>query len=51
MPKQYTDAEMISKYGKPNQSGTYLTSVTLPFKLILSWDTDTLVSKIRVFIN
>jgi hypothetical protein len=44
---QYTNEEMILKYGKPNQSGTYLVSVTLPFKMKLAWDLDTTISKIR----
>ncbi len=48
MLRQYSDAEMISKYGKPNQTGTYLTSIITPFKFILAWDTSTKVSKIRV---
>ncbi len=48
MLRQYTDTEMNNIYGKPNQSGTYLTSIATPFKFILAWETSTKVSKIRV---
>lgn len=47
MFKQYTYAEMIQLYGKPNQSGTYLASVPIPFPLKLAWDLNTKVNKIR----
>lgn len=47
MFKQYTTQEMIDKYGKPNQSGTYLASAIIPFKLKLAWDLSSTVSRIR----
>ena len=43
-----TTAQAIAKYGKPNQTGTYLTSIKLPFPLRLAWDKDTKVKTIRV---
>jgi hypothetical protein len=45
--KQYTSQEMVNIYGQPNQSGTYLASASIPFKLKLAWDENTTVSKIR----
>ena len=43
-----TTAQAIAKYGKPNQTGTYLVSIKLPFPLRLAWDKNTKVSTIRV---
>jgi hypothetical protein len=45
--KQYSNAEMIEIYGKPNQSGTYLASANIPFPLIIAWDHSQTVSRIR----
>jgi len=45
--KLLTTAQMIERYGKPNQSGTYLVSVPMPFPLRLAWDTGTVVTRIR----
>ena len=41
-------SEAIKKYGKPNQTGTYLVSVKLPFPLRLAWDKSVRVNSIRV---
>jgi len=38
MIKQFTQQEIISKYGKADREGRYLTSINLPFELIISWD-------------
>jgi hypothetical protein len=38
---------MIERYGKPNQSGTYLVSAPLPFTMRLAWDLDVKVNRIR----
>lgn len=35
-------------YGKPNQQGSYLTTIQLPYPMRLAWDTKTTVSKMRV---
>ena len=43
-----TTAKAIAIYGTPNQSGSYLVSVKLPFPLRLAWDVDTKVTSIRV---
>jgi hypothetical protein len=45
--KQYTNQEMVEKYGKPNQAGTYLAYAKMPFPLIIAWDTSVTVSRIR----
>ena len=45
--KQYSNDEMIAKYGKPNQSGTYLVSAKIPFPLVIAWDKSQTVSRIR----
>jgi hypothetical protein len=45
--KLLTTAEMMERYGRPNQSGTYLTSVLMPFPMRLAWDTATVVRLIR----
>ncbi|ASD51600.1 hypothetical protein [Flavobacterium phage V157] len=39
--------EIIKKYGKPNQQGSYLTTITLPYPMRIAWDTDTKVTKMR----
>ena len=38
---------MIDKYGKPNQSGTYLAYANIPFPLVIAWDTSVTVTRIR----
>lgn len=45
--KLLTTAQMIERYGKPNQSGTYLVSVALPYPMRLAWDTSVVVKTIR----
>jgi hypothetical protein len=42
-----TTAQAIAKYGKPNEKGTYLKTITLPYKMRIAWDIDTTVSKMR----
>ena len=42
-----TTEEAIKKYGKPNQSGTYLVSIKLPYPMRLAWDTKTKVTTMR----
>ncbi len=42
-----TTAQLISKYGTPNDEGTYLVSIDLPYPMRLSWDLNTKVTKIR----
>ena len=39
--------EIIKKYGKPNQGGTYLTTIKLPYPMKLAWDKSTRVTTIR----
>lgn len=48
MANLLSTALAIKKYGKPNQTGTYLKSVKLPFPLRLAWDKSVKVSTIRV---
>lgn len=42
-----TTKQAIAKYGKPNQSGTYLVSINLPYPMRLAWDKNTKVTKMR----
>jgi hypothetical protein len=42
-----TTKQAIAKYGAPNQSGTYLTSITLPYPMRLAWDKNTKVTRMR----
>ena len=39
--------EIIYKYGKPDQNGTYLVSIKLPYPMRLAWDKNTKVNTIR----
>lgn len=39
--------EIITKYGKPNQQGSYLTTIKLPYPMRLAWDTKTTVKTMR----
>lgn len=43
-----TTAQIVKKYGTPNNDGTYLTTITLPFPLRISWDLDETVKTMRV---
>jgi len=42
-----TTAQAIAKYGKPNQQGSYLTTIQLPYPMRIAWDTKTTVTKMR----
>ena len=42
-----TTAQAIAKYGKPNQAGSYLVSIKLPFPMRLAWDKNTIVKTMR----
>ena len=42
-----TTSQLILKYGKPNQEGSYLTSIKLPYPMKLAWDTYTSVNTMR----
>lgn len=39
--------EIIEKYGKPNELGTYLIPIDLPYPMKLAWDKKTIVNKMR----
>ena len=39
--------DIINKYGKPNQNGTYLVTIKLPYPMRLAWDKKTKVTKMR----
>lgn len=39
--------QTIDIFGKPNQNGTYLTTIKLPYPMRLAWDKDTKVSTMR----
>lgn len=42
-----TTSEAIKKYGKPNEKGTYLVTIKLPYPMRLAWDTNTTVKTMR----
>jgi hypothetical protein len=39
--------KIIAKYGKPNQQGSYLTTIKLPYPMRLAWDKKTTVNTMR----
>ena len=39
--------DIIKKYGKPNQNGTHLVSIKLPYPMRLAWDKETKVTTMR----
>ena len=43
-----TTKEALAKYGTPNEAGTYLKMIKLPYKMRLAWDTKVTVDKMRV---
>lgn len=45
--KLLTTADMMARYGRPDQAGTYLVSVLMPYPMRLAWDTATVVRSIR----
>ena len=40
--------QIIAKYGKPNQQGSYLVTIKLPYPMRLAWDTKATVKTMRV---
>lgn len=42
-----TTAQAIRDFGKPNQQGSYLTTIDLPYPMRLAWDKETKVKKMR----
>jgi hypothetical protein len=42
-----TTAAAIAKYGKPNEKGTYLEVIKLPYPMRIAWDTKTKVNSMR----
>lgn len=40
-------SQIIAKYGKPNQQGSYLTTIVLPYPMRLAWDKKTKVHRMR----
>jgi hypothetical protein len=42
-----TTAQTIAKYGQPNEAGTYLTTINLPYPMRIAWDTKTKVTRMR----
>lgn len=43
-----TTKQAIEVYGMPNQTGTYLTSIKLPYPMKLAWDLKVTIKTIRV---
>lgn len=42
-----TTKQAIQDFGKPNQQGSYLTTIDLPYPMRLAWDKKTTVKKMR----
>lgn len=42
-----TTAQALQKYGQPNERGTYLTTINLPYPMRIAWDLDTKVTRMR----
>jgi hypothetical protein len=42
-----TTAQALSKYGQPNEKGTYLKTINLPYPMRIAWDLDTKVTRMR----
>jgi len=42
-----TTVAAIAKYGKPNEKGTYLEVIKLPYPMRIAWDTKTKVNSMR----
>ena len=42
-----TTAQALQKYGTPNEKGTYLKTINLPYPMRIAWDIDTKVTKMR----
>lgn len=40
-------SQIIKKYGKPNQQGSYLTTIKLPYPMRLAWDKKSKVNTMR----
>jgi len=40
-----TTKDCIAKYGTPNEQGTYLTTITLPYPMRISWSLNEKVTK------
>jgi len=39
--------EAIKRFGQPNEAGTYLTTIDLPYPMRIAWDVNTTVKKMR----
>jgi hypothetical protein len=42
-----TTAQLIKDFGKPNEEGTYLTTIDLSYPMRLAWDKKTTIKKMR----
>jgi hypothetical protein len=42
-----TTAQAIAKYGQPNEAGTYLKTINLPYPMRIAWNLDTKVTRMR----
>ena len=42
-----TTKQTIAKYGTPNEAGTYLVTINLPYPMRIAWDTSTKVTRMR----
>ena len=42
-----TTSQLIKDFGKPNEKGTYLTTIKLPYLMRLAWDKNTKVTTMR----
>ncbi len=42
-----TTNQTIAKYGQPNEAGTYLVTINLPYPMRIAWDLDNTVTRMR----
>ena len=42
-----TTKQIIAKYGTPNEKGTYLKTINLPYPMRIAWDLDSKITKMR----
>ena len=42
-----TTEQTIKRYGVPNEQGSYLTTINLPYPMRIAWDLNTTVTKMR----
>jgi hypothetical protein len=47
MSKMMTTRETVARFGQPNERGSYLVSIELPYPMRIAWDLGTKVTRMR----